>query len=167
MPSITGTIADTGMTPLGPTQAAKVVFRISQPAADFSGTVHVPEDSISPVGATGNFSVDMPEYLAGVLVWVGVAWRGNPSDIAAGRPPRIAWMPRAIRVPAAGGALADLLGASPESGLYWEGPTPPPGSMLWQFLDPSYNPVTATTLPVYTLPDGTTITHGEIVEWSA
>ncbi|WAC65191.1 hypothetical protein OVA14_07260 [Agrococcus sp. SL85] len=167
MPTITGNIADTGTTPLGTAQDARVVFRVLTPASDFAGAVHVTQDFAVPCTATGTFSADLPEYVGGTEVWVGITWRQDSSDIAPERARRIDWLPRPIYPPAAGGALADLLGADASTGVYWEGPTPPPGPMLWLYIEPSFDPDSGAPLPVYTAPDGTTIEHGELVEWSA
>lgn len=50
---------------------------------------------------------------------------------------------------------------------YHRGPTPPLTDGQWLFIDPTYDPTSGAPLPVYTAPDGTTVEHGELVEWSA
>lgn len=72
-----------------------------------------------------------------------------------------------IVVPAEGGNIGDLTVVRTESGLAWRGSTPPPMSMLWLYVHPTYDPGSSAPLPVYTAPDGTTVEHGELVEWSA
>lgn len=73
----------------------------------------------------------------------------------------------AIVVPVGGGTLGDLGLVETGWGLAWQGGTPPSVSMLWLYIDPTYDPDSGDPLPVYTAPDGTTIEHGELVEWSA
>lgn len=164
MPKITGNVKDAG---LAVPANARVVFRLPDIAFDVDGGLHVTEDLEASVDAGGSFSATLPQLLPGTPMFVGVAWWERESDLRMGRAARIDWLPRPVAVPEVDAALLDLVGIDPATGLLWQGSTPPPSSMLWQFLDPSYDPATATTLPVYTLPDGTTITHGEIVEWSA
>lgn len=72
-----------------------------------------------------------------------------------------------IVVPDGGGNIGDLTVLDTDYGLAWQGPTPPATSMLWLYTEPAYDPTTGAPLPVYTAPDGTTVEHGELVEWSA
>lgn len=72
-----------------------------------------------------------------------------------------------VVVPEEGGQIGSLTVADTAHGLVWEGSTPPPYSGLWLYVHATYDPASGAPLPVYTAPDGTTVEHGELVEWSA
>lgn len=72
-----------------------------------------------------------------------------------------------IFVPTEGGQIGSLTVVETDFGLAWQGSTPPPYSGLWLFLADSYDPASSGPVPVYTSPDGTTVEHGELVDWSA
>lgn len=75
---------------------------------------------------------------------------------------------RLVRVPdVAQVAWASLVDIEPAPGMAWIGSTPPPLSMPWLYVEDTFNPMSGGPLPVYTAPDGTTVEHGELVEWSA
>lgn len=72
-----------------------------------------------------------------------------------------------VFVPTEGGQIGDIAVVDTPYGLAWQGSTPPPYSGLWLYLEPGYDTNSGDPLPVYTAPDGTTVEHGELVEWSA
>ncbi|MGC5078450.1 hypothetical protein [Agrococcus sp. DT81.2] len=72
-----------------------------------------------------------------------------------------------VFVPADGGSIGDIAVVDTAWGLAWQGPTPPASTMLWLYTEPTFDPDSGAPLPVYTAPDGTTVEHGELVEWSA
>lgn len=76
-----------------------------------------------------------------------------------------------VNIPDVTGPLefADLDRVDPDTmrsdGLH-KGPRPPATSMLWLFVDYTYDPDSGDPLPTYQAPNGT-ITHGDLVDWEA
>lgn len=125
MPIITGSIADAGITPLGPNEQARAIFRLEAPAVDVQGGAHATQDVVVPCDAAGVFSATIPEYVTHprpTPVWVGFSWRQSESDVAAGRKPRIDWLPTPIFVPRAGGPLAVIIGRQIGNDLVYAAP---------------------------------------------
>lgn len=171
MAIVTGNYVTISGAPVPAGVEPRVQIRPSGAATTLGGSAISQEpQTVTPDAATGAFQFD-------VIPTVDVLQRGfhylvtgyylDPDLYGSSGATRHDVFNVKVFVPAGGGSIGDIAVIDTDYGLAWQGPTPPASSMLWLYTEPTYDPNSGAPLPVYTAPDGTTVEHGELVEWSA
>ncbi|WP_313816339.1 hypothetical protein [Citricoccus sp.] len=161
--TVTGRLADLSSR-ARPDWQPEAMVSLDRAAVTLDGTAVSTEPVFMDISADGTMSADLivtAEFAAPVRYELVIEWL-SPTGGTALRERLPAFV-----VPAGGGDLGDLALVETTWGLAWQAATPPPVSMLWLYIEPTYNPDSGAPLPTYTTPDGTTIEHGELVDWSA
>lgn len=171
MAIVTGTFAPAQGSGWPSSTQPELLFVPSKPTITIGGTVVSTRTEPVKPGPTGEFSVNLipTVYSSDSAFFYTV--RGsylvpNGYNDGAGFN-RLDVFEQKIYVPPAGGRIGDLALIEDARGLYYEGNTPPRQSMRWLYLEPTYDPASGFPRPIFTAPDGTTVEHGELVEWSA
>jgi hypothetical protein len=123
----------------------------------------------APNASTGAFSLNLIPTSDVLDIGFHYLIKGyylNPDGYGGSGFTRVDHFQQKIIVPTDGGSVGQLAVVDTSFGIAWQGSTPPTSSMLWLYIDPTYDPDRGLPLPVYTAPDGTTVEHGELVEWS-
>lgn len=173
MATVTGTFVDSAGNPLPASLAPEVRVVPSKPTITVDGqTIATHEQADTPDATTGAYSFDLEPTVNALDRDFHYVLRGSykmPDGYSGGTGyTRVDVFEQKLYVPVDGGSVADLAVApAVQKATYWEGSTPPPYSGDWLFIDPTYDPTSGAPLPIYTAPDGTTVEHGELVEWSA
>lgn len=136
MPVVTGTLTDIGLAPLAAFSPV-VRFTPSEPAVSADGKLFASKPVEVTPASNGAFSVTLATtdgVVPTAAHWVlSIGWR-NPDGYTTGSGFYPWDMPTwPIRVPAAGGLLADMLDVRASSDQVWVGATPPPEGRDYQF----------------------------------
>lgn len=136
MPTVTGTLADIGLQDLAAFSPV-LQFAPSEPAADSQGRIFATRPVEVVPASSGAFSVTLATtdgIIPARAHWVlSIGWR-NPDGYMAGAGYFSKDFPSwPIRVPAAGGLLADMIDVPARSDMVWVGITPPPESRGYLF----------------------------------
>lgn len=171
MAIVTGTFAPAQGSGWPTSAEPRLLFIPSKPTITLGGTVvSTRTDPVTP-GAGGAFSVNLIPTVHTSDRDFFYTVRGYylvPDGFQSGAGfNQVDVFEQKIYVPQNGGRIGDLALVQDSRGLYYEGNTPPGQSMRWLFLDPTYDPASGLPRPIFTAPDGTTVEHGELVEWSA
>ena len=136
MPTVTGRLTDIGLealTGLSPV----LIFKPSNPAVAATGHIFASRPVEAYPTSTGEFSVTLAstdDVKPISTRWqVGIKWRnvdGYSPGNGFGAGDHIAAQ---FRVPAAGGALADLIDLPPNTGEFYIGTTPPPDGSGYRY----------------------------------
>lgn len=171
MAIVTGKYVTSAATPLPAGAVPQVQAIPSRSTVTVDGqTVSAREQTVTPNASTGAYSFDLIPTIDSLDRRFHYTIRGSyldPDMYGSSGGARVDVFEFKLYVPEEGGGVGDLVLVETPSGLAWEGATPPHVSMLWLFVDPNYDPDSGAPLPIYTAPDGTTVEHGELVEWSA
>jgi len=172
MALVTGTFVDSAGQPLPAALSPEVRVVPSKPTITVAGkTIPTHEQTATPNATTGAYSFDLEPTVNALDRDFHYLLRASykmPNGYGSGSGyTRVDVFEQKLYVPAEGGTVADLAVAPAMQQTVWQGPTPPPYSGLWLYTDPYYDPSSGASLPVYTAPDGSTVEHGELVEWSA
>lgn len=162
MADVTGTYTDSSGAPLPAGIVREVSATPSRPFTTLDGrNVSGRPQTVVPDAATGAYVLNLVPTIPGVFYSIVGTY------LVPGSHKQRDHFEERIVVPPEGGSIADLTVVDTMQGLVWVKDTPPPMTMQWHYIDPAYDPDSGLPLPVYTAPDGTTVEHGELVEWSA
>lgn len=159
---VTGRIYDLSLN-YRPDWQPVVSISLNKPAFTFDGTAVTTEPMIMNLDGEGGLRARLivsAEFSTNTYYTVMVDWLSQSGEIALREQ-----LPNII-VPPDGGNLGQLGLVETRYGFAWEGPTPPSQSMLWLYVEESYDPDSGDPLPTYVTDDGEIIEHGELVEWS-
>lgn len=137
MPTVTGKLADVGLEPLAGFSPV-LQFAPSEPAADSTGRIFASKPVEVTPASNGSFSVTLAStdgIIPARAHWVMSIGFRNPDGYMSGSGYFSKDFPDwPIRVPAAGGVLADLIDLPAAPDMVWVDITPPPegrGYLFW------------------------------------